>query len=232
MLIPLDKLAEKYNAKFKGCLQIGAHHAEENSTLIGMGIKNIIYIEPCFDSYLTMFKKITGVEHTNVYKEDLFKYPVKWVSDNSETFIFFRCACGEVEGQFDMYVSRDNQGQSNSLLKPNLHIFQHPEVRFNEMETVQVIPLDKLKFNREDYNLLMMDVQGAEGMVLKGAKETLPFIDYIYTECNRDETYSGNMQIDEMDEFLGEFGFERVETYWPSENWSWGDALYIRKTLL
>ena len=40
------------------------------------------------------------------------------------------------------------------------------------------------------------------------------------------------MQIDEMDEFLAEFGFERVETYWPSENWSWGDALYIRKTLL
>ena len=30
-------------------------------------------------------------------------------------------------------------------------------------------------------------------------------------------------------EFLDEYGFERVETYWPEDWYNWGDALYIKK---
>ena len=29
--------------------------------------------------------------------------------------------------------------------------------------------------------------------------------------------------------FLGGYGFERVETYWPEDWYNWGDALYIKK---
>ena len=210
MLISFSQVVDKYKMTFKGAIAAGVHWAEEHNDYLKAGIDKFVYIEPCTDAFDVLVGKFL----------------------NNASVTLFKVACGEQEGEFDMYVSKDNQGQSNSLLKPELHIFQHPEVKFNEMETVKVMPMDKLEFDRKDYNLLVMDVQGAEGMVLKGAKETLPFIDYIYTECNRDETYSGNMQIDEMDEFLAEFGFERVETYWPSENWSWGDALYIRKTLL
>lgn len=75
-----------------------------------------------------------------------------------------------------------------------------------------------------------MDVQGYEGEVLKGATETLKGIDVVYTEVNRGSTYKGNALIEEIDEMLSEF--TRVETYWPSPNWTWGDACYVRKTLL
>ena len=76
--------------------------------------------------------------------------------------------------------------------------------------------------------MLAMDVQGFEGEVLKGSTETLKHIKLIYTEVNRGQTYSGNMEIEEIDSLLGVQGFKRVETFWPSPNWTWGDAVYIK----
>ena len=54
-------------------------------------------------------------------------------------------------------------------------------------------------------------------------------IDYIYSEVNKAELYEGCAQMNELDNFLGEYGFKRVETYWP-ETWdNWGDAFYIKE---
>lgn len=213
MLIPLKDIVQKYNLNVKGVIQVGAHWAEEHEVYMQLGINNIIYVEPCKSAYEVLQHK--------------FRITSKWWTQNM-SIILCQCACGEEEGEFGMYVSNNNQGQSNSLLKPSLHLKQHPEVVFTEYEIVKVVPLDKLPFRREYYNLLVMDVQGAEGMVLKGAKETLKHIDVIYTECNSAQTYEGNMEIDEMDAFLFGYGFIRKETVWPSKNWTWGDAVYIK----
>jgi hypothetical protein len=49
------------------------------------------------------------------------------------------------------------------------------------------------------------------------------------TEVNKDQVYVGCTQIGEIDEILSDF--KRVETFWVG-NQGWGDALYIRKTIL
>lgn len=46
-------------------------------------------------------------------------------------------------------------------------------------------------------------------------------------EVNKDSVYEGNMLIDDVDNLLTDF--QRVETEWVGD---WGDAWYIRKTLL
>ena len=51
-------------------------------------------------------------------------------------------------------------------------------------------------------------------------------IDYIISEINRDEVYENCAKVEEVDIFLGQFGFERVETDWAG--YTWGDALYIK----
>lgn len=232
MLIPLPEIVSKYNLNIKGVIEVGAHYAEEHEVFVQLGIKNIAYIEPCKNSYRIMVDKIVVKKESGSITSSMDGLYYGYIGDDSEIYKFFNLACGEEEGEFDMFVSTDNQGQSNSLLEPKLHLQQHPEVRFNEYERVKVMPLDKLAFQKENYNLLMMDVQGAEGLVLKGATETLKHIDIIYTECNRGQTYAGNMEIEEMDEFLKPFGFERVETYWPSPNLSWGDSVFLRASLL
>lgn len=235
MLIPIKDVIEKYALTIKGVVQIGSHFCEEHEDYLRLGINKFVYIEPCKEAFDISVKKLFNyIDYADGNDRILLKGRymrkngnIDYVNHNN--IIMLRCACGEEEGDFDMYVSPDNQGQSNSLLKPLLHLQQHPEVKFTAYERVKVMRLDDLPFKRNDYNLLVLDTQGAEGMVLAGATETLKYIDCIYTEINTGATYDGNMLVGEMDEFLEPYGFVRVETKMPSANWTWGDSVFIKR---
>jgi hypothetical protein len=75
------------------------------------------------------------------------------------------------------------------------------------------------------FNLINLDIQGAELKALKGMEEYLPKIDYIYTEVNADYVYEECNLIGEIDDYLKTFGFNRYETKWCSD-YRWGDAFY------
>ena len=87
--------------------------------------------------------------------------------------------------------------------------------------------LDDIDLDLTSYNFLNIDVQGYELEVFKGAFESLKNIDYIISEVNRDEVYENCPHIDELDKYLFQLNFKRVETDWAGD--SWGDALYIKK---
>ena len=76
------------------------------------------------------------------------------------------------------------------------------------------------------YNMINIDVQGYELEVFKGATKTLENIDYIITEVNRDVVYHQCAFIDDLDDYLKQFGFARVETDWAGH--TWGDAFYVK----
>ena len=207
MLIKLEYLVKKYDLKIKGVLAIGAHYLEEYEDYAKAGIKNIIAFEPCKDAYSVLLKKFGHGYAENV---DLVN-----------------CGLGEEDGVFDMYVSKNNQGQSNSILKPKVHLSQHPDIVFDSTEKVIIRKLDNVVFDRTKFNMINADVQGNEGFVFKGAKETLKHIDIVYTEVNRAEVYENCIQVEELDEILSDF--KRVETKWCG---SWGDSLYLSKSIL
>lgn len=218
MLIPLKEILTKYNLSPKGVIHCGAHFAEEHDDYVACGIERFVYIEPCSEAFMVMVNKFNSTPtfgNTN---------PVIEVNFNNIKLV--NCACGSEEGEMPMYVSHQNQGQSNSLLKPLLHTEQHPEIIFDDAEVVKVVTLDSLKVTGD---LLVMDCQGYEGQVLKGGVETIKQVSMIYTEVNRGQTYAGNMEVEEMDAFLAEYRFKRVETYWPSPSWTWGDAVYVKQ---
>jgi len=217
MLIPLQEILSKYNLKPKGVIHVGAHWAEEHSGYLKCGIERFVYIEPCKDAFNKMSTSflINGTHgEKGVIRDGVSLYNV---------------ACGSEEKEDVMYVSHQNQGQSNSLKKPIKHTEYHPEIIFDDAELVKVVPLDSLPINKENYQLLVCDVQGFEGEVFRGGVETIKNMDAIYTEINRDFTYENNMLIDDMDNFLGNLGFIRVETHWPSPSWGWGDGFFIKK---
>jgi len=209
MLISLSPILSKYNIHPTGVIEVGAHYCEEYDEFKSCGINDMLLIEPCQAAFDIMVNRI-----------------------NDPNVIFVKCACGFNEGLVEMNTSPDNQGQSNSILKPNLHLQQHPEVRFTNKETISVMKLDNIKFHREKYQMLAMDCQGFEGEIIKGAHYTLPYIDIIYSEVNNGETYTDNMLVGEMDSILGIYGFIRVETFWPSPNWTWGDAIWVKSKFL
>ena len=79
-------------------------------------------------------------------------------------------------------------------------------------------------------NVMVLDIQGAELMALKGSVETLKNIDAIVTEVSCTELYKGCALIEDLDAFLLKHGFRRINTL--VNGFSWGDALYLKKTFL
>ena len=56
----------------------------------------------------------------------------------------------------------------------------------------------------------------------------LQHVDYIYTEVNTEQVYQGCDEIGQIDEYLKQFGFERLATQ-VYEQYGWGDAFYVKK---
>ena len=218
-MLPFHHILQKYNVVPKGVIHVGSHFAQEHDEYLKMGVDYMVYIEPSKPTFEILLKKFGG-------KRDS-------IQDDGSRVVLFNLACGaEYLGMQPMNVSPFNEGQSNSLLSPHLHLEQHPEVKFTDTEMVEVQALDNLVIDYDKCNIIVADVQGYELEVLKGGVGRLKKADAVYIEVNRDATYSGNALIDDVDVFLLQHGFERVETYWPSPSWSWGDAIYISKTLL
>lgn len=201
MLLNFDYLYNKYNLKIKGVLHIGAHFGQENKVYQKYNIKNKIFFEP--------------LPHT-----------FKKLQENVKDSILVKKALGDDTGIKQMYLEMDNQSQSSSLLKPKLHLTQYPWIKFRSKVNVEMIRLDDYEFNRENYNFINIDVQGYELEVFKGAENTLNNVDYIMSEVNRDDVYEKCTKINELDDFLYEYGFKRVEVSWEGK--TWGDAFYIK----
>lgn len=207
MLLNFPDLIAKYSLKITGLVQIGAHWGEETDTYLRMGIKPIVLIEPCGPAF-------------NILTEKFGSHP-------DITLLNF--ACASYTGEASMFVETANGGQSNSLLKPAMHMRHYPNIKFRDTELVQVRPLDALPLPL--CNTLVMDCQGGECQILTGARQVLQSIDYIYTEVNADNAnlYEGAGGMTELCAILHEFAV--VESSWVS-NHGWGDACFIRKSVL
>lgn len=188
----------------EGIVHIGAHYGEEIQEYVNNGIQNITLFEPLSNNFDVLAERLRNIN------ADIQGHQV---------------ALGSKKGNATMYLS-SNQGESSSILKPKEHLKHHPDITFDGIEEVEVDILDNYELH--ECNFMNIDVQGYELEVFKGATETLKNIDYIYCEVNRGEMYEGNPMVEELDEFLNEYGFERVETYWPETWYKWGDALYIK----
>jgi FkbM family methyltransferase len=206
MLLDLKSLKEKYNLNITGVIHVGAHHGQENTVYNELNIENRIFFEPLKDSF------------------EILKNNV------SEQYTLYNFALGSENKKVTMNVERNNQSQSSSILVPKLHLTQYPNIIFNETEEVNMVRLDDVNFDLNKYNFIMIDVQGYELEVFKGAEKTLQKIDYIMSEINRDELYENCAKIEELEVFLGHFGFKLVEENWAGG--TWGDGFFIKKDKL
>lgn len=202
MLIPFEKIYNKYNIKLKGILHVGAHECEEIN---------------CYEKYISR-DKILWIEaipsKVNICKE---KYP---------NILIEKAIVSDVIETVKFNIS--NNYQSSSFLEFGLHSFYHPHINYIDSFEDETKLLKNILPNYEiEFNFLNIDIQGVELKALKGMENFLPNVDYIYTEVNSDYVYKDCALIDQLDEYLSKFGLFRVETEWT--NCKWGDAFYIRK---
>lgn len=181
-------------------------------------LSGVIHVGGHVGEEISLYKKYTNNIHVFEPQEECFA--------SIDSSVNKHCiALGDKECVLDLYLA--NNKQSSSLLAPKEHLVQHPDVLFYAKKTVKVVPLDN--YNITDCNFINIDVQGYELNVLKGSKNTLKYIDYIYTEVNISEIYENCALMSELDTFLNEF--TRVE-YALCGNHGWGDAFYIRTEVI
>ncbi len=121
--------------------------------------------------------------------------------------------------------------RSRSILDLKGHREIYPAITEVAKVTVAARTLDALMAEKglasADFNILNIDIQGAELLGLKGAENTLTDIEAVNTEVNFDELYEGGVLIHELDDFLALRGFKRVAITTPFHH-AWGDAFYVR----
>ena len=203
MIISLHDLVKKYNINFKGILHVGAHECEEIRDYENyISRNNVLWVEAMKDKVDFCKSKYPKINIEQAV-----------ISDKIET-VTFRIS---------------NNGQSSSILDFGLHTHFHPDVVFvNSIQTETKLLKDIICNYDIDYNFLNLDIQGVELRALKSMEEYLSKIDYIYTEVNSDYVYKDCNLVTEIDDYLKEFGFDRVETAWAGDC-RWGDAFYIRR---
>jgi len=197
----------KYKVAVKGVLHVGGHLGEEYPIYKKSGAQKIVFFEPMPDFFNELAKKLKG--HDDV--------------------ILINKALGSQNETREIHINRGS-GESTSFLKPTAlydGFFKDTTV------PLEIVTLDSLLPSLSDshvFNMVVTDTQGFDLEVLKGAKNTLKQMDYVYTEVSKGH-YHGEPTLEDFDIFLKTFGFRRVEISmygsWQGED-EWGDMFYIK----
>lgn len=204
MIIGFENYKSNYDFNVSGIIHVGAHIGQEHSDYKNTFGESVLthWFEPLPQMYDILVENLSNDNYAKTYN----------------------LALGESAGRSTIYIDTENGGQSSSILKPAKHkeIFGH--INFNQSLEIEVAKLDD--FNIKDSNMLVLDVQGNELNVLKGASQTLKSIDYLFTEFNTVEMYEGCPTLEDLDQILSPLGFERAQTWYTDS--CWGDAFYIK----
>ena len=108
----------------------------------------------------------------------------------------------------------NNDGESSSILELKEHRDVWPKVRFTRTIKLRSSTLSTLLV-RENvdvarYDALVMDTQGSELLVLRGAEPVLGHFKFIKTEVPDFEAYAGCAKLEDIDRFLRDRGYEEL----------------------
>ncbi|MBW9204504.1 FkbM family methyltransferase [Mumia sp. zg.B17] len=122
-----------------------------------------------------------------------------------------------------------NGGASSSMFEAGRHATEYPSVTFEEKVELVTERLDDIVSERPeaaDYNVILLDVQGAEFKVLQGAPDLLTQVDAVLAEVAPEPLYEGGCTFLEVTNLLAEAGLVFRDAVMTSKGW--GEALYTR----
>ncbi len=207
----LDTDFEKYVKEIKGVLHVGANTGQELDWYAVQKVSRVIWFEPDSRSFAILQANIAEYDNHQAFNLG--------IHDTLESAI--------------LYIA-NNDGQSSSILDLGSHKHHYPSIHYVREQKITLLRMDDFiqdnSIDINEFNFLNVDVQGVELNVLKSFGGLLDKLDYIYAEVNEEELYVGGALLPEIDTYLDSFGFSRVAIYMTPKKW--GDALYVKKSLL
>lgn len=175
----------------RGVIHIGANVGQDRGRYAKHRLR-VIWIEPIPSVFERLRENIAGIPDQRAYRYLL--------TDRDD-----------VEAPF--HIS-NNDAKSSSILDLKRHREIWPTVDY--VETITLVSTTFRTFVEREgidlklYDALVLDTQGAEMLVLKGAEPYLKGFRYIKCEVSDFEAYSGCCLVDEVDRFMAEHGFKKV----------------------
>ena len=122
------------------------------------------------------------------------------------------CLVTDKDGAEYVLNVASNSGASSSILEFGRHTEIWPDITYQSKMTLKSVTLDTLLgLSSEDrYQALVLDTQGSEHLVLKGAPRLLSTLRYVKTEAADFESYVGCARVDDLVRILNSFDFKLI----------------------
>lgn len=182
----------------KGIIHVGASKGQEIEQYCQDGVKNVVWIEAIHSVFAKLQSNILAAK-------------VKYPSTNHTPI---NALVSDVDGSVQTFHLFSNEYDSSSMFAPNPKEWVWPHVELQGKISLVTQRLDSClkaaKVESKEYDFLVIDVQGAEGLVLKSAGEFLKSIQYLQVEASLKPFYKGGILLPELQAQLKELGFAMV----------------------
>jgi FkbM family methyltransferase len=175
-------------------------------TVLDIGANNGEFAQRMRD-YLGYKNRVFSFEPlSSAFKE------LKASAEGDPTWEVFNIALGDTEGTQEMHIAANSQSSSLLEMLP-AHLESAPESEYIGTEAIEVKRLDSIF---EDLcgttgNVYMkLDTQGFEASVLRGAENSLQYIDTVQLEMSLVPLYDGEMLYLEMCTWMSKMGYTLV----------------------
>jgi FkbM family methyltransferase len=197
----------------KSVLQVGASGGQEVHFFREHGVQAGLFIEP-------------------------LDYPFEVLSQNCKNikgFFPLKAIALSLDDKTVVFHVASNAGMSSSILPPKSHIESYPHVKFEDTLELQGYTLDTLVSRSAKnflgcpfcFDLIYIDVQGAELEVFKGASFQLQSARYVFTEVGLGGGYQNDVELETLIGFLRAFGF-RLLALEVGARTGYGNAFFAR----
>jgi FkbM family methyltransferase len=174
-------------SRVKGVVHVGAHAGEERNVYARYGL-DVLWIEPIPTVFEQLCKNISALP-----KQRALNYLVT-DRDGSEYLFNVR-------------------GTSSSIFEIGRCCEIFPEVMTQARIILKSVTLDTLLGDEDRYQAIVLDTEGSELLVLKGATRLLAKIRYVTTEAADFEAYLGCARVNDIVKFLNDFDFKLIQRY-------------------
>lgn len=184
----ISKDPDRFLRDALGVVHVGANTGQERELYDGLALR-VLWIEPLPDVFATLEANLQGISRQRAI-----------------------CALltDRVGATYKFNVA-GNGGASSSILEFKEHKKIWPDVGYVGVIEMQSTTLDSLfvdeGIDANGYDALVLDVQGAELLVLRGALESLLRFKYVKVEVADFEAYAGCCRTEDIAAFMAENGF-------------------------
>lgn len=160
-------------------------------------------------------------------------YPlVQWNQKRNSRVESYPYAITDTDGTIDFYQSVHGNPGSSSIFKKTGK-YDYIEDLVQNKITVPSVTLSTFldAYTTQTIDIIWADLQGAELKALKGMKDYINSVKFIYTEIEFQEIYENQVLYDDLKQFLESKGFAEEHKNIVVQDW-WGDAIFVNQTLL